>query len=342
MEAHYGADHLPGSKKEIAGLVTLSALTGNPTSDPTTPTNGALLVGTASPPGFYLLPLTAPAANVRNVLGADNGDTQPAWKTALDATNPEPIGTATPGTSLIFSHRDHVHASTYGVAPADVTKAAASEGANAAAARADHKHDITTAIAGASAFGDAAAEGTATTTARSDHKHSREADPVTAHAAAGDPHTGYRLESADHTHQSTGAQAGLLDLALVDTTAWTTPSFSAGNFTATTGTWTVEAADVVTYAYRIIGKTMIVAFFIQTSTTASGCTNLKIAIPASKVAQKTGLQMVHINENGTRSVGFVQVNASGTTLDIYRNDLVAFANVTNALLTSGTIVFEIG
>lgn len=34
---------------------------------------------------------------------------------------------------------------------------------------------------------------------------------VATHAAAGDPHTGYRLESADHTHQSTGLQAGQLD-----------------------------------------------------------------------------------------------------------------------------------
>lgn len=31
------------------------------------------------------------------------------------------------------------------------------------------------------------------------------------HEAAADPHTGYRLESADHTHQSTGLQAGQLD-----------------------------------------------------------------------------------------------------------------------------------
>lgn len=31
------------------------------------------------------------------------------------------------------------------------------------------------------------------------------------HGAATDPHTGYRLESADHNHQSTGAQAGQLD-----------------------------------------------------------------------------------------------------------------------------------
>src|SRR3990167_8142828 len=61
------------------------------------------------------------------------------------------------------------------------------------------------------AFGDAAAPGTAITVTRGDHKHAMPADPVTAHEAAGDPHTGYRLESADHTHQSTGAQAGQLD-----------------------------------------------------------------------------------------------------------------------------------
>ena len=34
---------------------------------------------------------------------------------------------------------------------------------------------------------------------------------LSTHAGAADPHTGYRLESADHTHQSTGAQAGQLD-----------------------------------------------------------------------------------------------------------------------------------
>ncbi len=31
------------------------------------------------------------------------------------------------------------------------------------------------------------------------------------HVAAGDPHTGYRLESADHSHQTTGLQAGQID-----------------------------------------------------------------------------------------------------------------------------------
>jgi hypothetical protein len=34
---------------------------------------------------------------------------------------------------------------------------------------------------------------------------------IVTHVAEADPHTGYRLESADHSHQSTGAQAGKLD-----------------------------------------------------------------------------------------------------------------------------------
>lgn len=45
-------------------------------------------------------------------------------------------------------------------------------------------------------FGDAAAQGTTDGFARVDHKHGMPADPVTAHVAAGDPHTVYALESA--------------------------------------------------------------------------------------------------------------------------------------------------
>lgn len=43
------------------------------------------------------------------------------------------------------------------------------------------------------------------------HSGSSHAGVVSTHEAASDPHTGYRLESADHSHQSTGAQAGQLD-----------------------------------------------------------------------------------------------------------------------------------
>lgn len=56
------------------------------------------------------LALSVPAANVRNVLGVDNGESDPSWKTALDATNPaDTAASASPGTALPFSHRDHAH-----------------------------------------------------------------------------------------------------------------------------------------------------------------------------------------------------------------------------------------
>jgi len=52
-----------------------------------------------------------------------------------------------------------------------------------------------TAVASTQAFGDAAVAGTNLEGSRVDHKHAMPADPVIAHAAAADPHTGYVLES---------------------------------------------------------------------------------------------------------------------------------------------------
>ena len=72
-------------------------------------TAGSLIFGNDTP-AWDELAISIPAANVRNVLGIDNGETTPSWKTALDGTNPADIaGSASPGTSLIFAHRDHVH-----------------------------------------------------------------------------------------------------------------------------------------------------------------------------------------------------------------------------------------
>jgi len=73
-------------------------------------------------------------------------------------------------------------------------------------------------------------------------------DPVSSnwaydHAAAADPHTGYRLESADHSHQSAGAQAGQVDhgLALTGLTDDDHPQYA----TVATRPWTtvLKTAD---------------------------------------------------------------------------------------------------
>jgi hypothetical protein len=53
--------------------------------------------------------------------------------------------------------------------------------------------------------------GALTGLADDDHPQYATNADLTTHEGAADPHTGYRLESADHTHQSTGLQAGQLD-----------------------------------------------------------------------------------------------------------------------------------
>jgi hypothetical protein len=56
-----------------------------------------------------LLKAVAPAASVLNVVGIANAETAYANKSIFDSTNPAALGTASPGTSLIAAHRDHVH-----------------------------------------------------------------------------------------------------------------------------------------------------------------------------------------------------------------------------------------
>lgn len=75
--------------------------------------DGDTIIGNVTP-AWSKLAISIPAANVRNALGIDNGELRPSWKTALDGNDPTAItvnAAGAPGTSLIFSHRDHRHAS---------------------------------------------------------------------------------------------------------------------------------------------------------------------------------------------------------------------------------------
>jgi hypothetical protein len=69
------------------------------------------------------------------------------------------------------------------------------------------------------------------------------------HTTAADPHTGYRLESADHTHATTGAQAGQLDHGNAMTAASLTDDdhtqyLLAGGARALTGDWNIGAKAI--------------------------------------------------------------------------------------------------
>ncbi|MFA6282366.1 MAG: hypothetical protein WCY05_07710 [Candidatus Omnitrophota bacterium] len=125
--------------------------------------------------------------------------------------------------------------------------------------------------------------------------------------------------------------------------AWSTPDFSAGNFTANGSmTWTVEAGDVTTYAYVIIGKTMTVSFAIDTSTIGGTVnTTLYIAIPNAETAKKTVYVPCLLTDNELPVTGRACVTASGTTIAITRLDGANYTAKTNLVNARGQITFEI-
>jgi hypothetical protein len=81
------------------------------TSQVPNPAQGALIRGNATPK-WERLAASVPASGLRNVVGLDNGNIVPSWKAAIDNANPatQDFGDSpSPGSSLIFARRDHVH-----------------------------------------------------------------------------------------------------------------------------------------------------------------------------------------------------------------------------------------
>ena len=154
--------------------------------------------------------------------------------------------------------------------------------------------------------------------------------PVTFNGALGTPSSG-AIDACTYN----GAVPG----------SWTTPAFSAGDFTGSGSmTWTVAEADVVTYAYTIINKMMTVSFDIRTTTVAgTPSTTFSITIPASKVSTKPMFSTVFVFDNSASAASpcYAAVAASGTTIDIALLAGGNFAASTNLTYVRGQITFEI-
>ncbi len=122
---------------------------------------------------------------------------------------------------------------------------------------------------------------------------------------------------------------------------WLTPTFSAGDFTSSAGTWTVEAGDVTTYAYTINGKMMTVAFnLVSTAPASVAMISLYIKIPASKTATKTMATPIWIDDNTSKKIGYAIVTASNTKIDCRLMDDSTWA-IGGSTGMKGEITFEI-
>jgi hypothetical protein len=137
--------------------------------------------------------------------------------------------------------------------------------------------------------------------------------------------------------------AGTSAFTALDYVPWTTPAFDAGNFSGGGSmTWTVESGDVVTYAYTIVGKTMTLAFSLDTTTVGGTPSDeLLITIPASKTATKTIYAAAFISDDGSRSIGVCRSVASRTTIGVLLASAGNFTASTDNTIIRGEITFQI-
>jgi hypothetical protein len=136
---------------------------------------------------------------------------------------------------------------------------------------------------------------------------------LTTHAGAADPHTGYRLESADHTHATTGLQAG--QLAQANTHQSPDTDSAAGSLHHTVGAGATQAAaGNHTHASQMTDATTVKktdGAFTTTSTTFVDVTGLSITITTAAVRCFV-IFSATMNNSGSNTVAAVDLDIDGT------------------------------
>jgi len=130
--------------------------------------------------------------------------------------------------------------------------------------------------------------------------------------------------------------------------AWITPTFAAGNYTASAaGAWTLASGDVTTQAYYVQGRRVHIMFYlITTSVTQSGGdpTSLVMsnALWGSFTTARTALTPVVYNDNGAgNTVGYIQSSAGGTSAIIQKLNAAQWATAANTTNVFGQAVLEV-
>lgn len=153
--------------------------------------------------------------------------------------------------------------------------------------------------------------------------------------------TGTVLNNAIKTelyNQIDAALAGVVP----GTGAWTAMPSSAANFTANTGTWTVEAGDVGLLQSAISGKVGFVQFNLTTTSLSTSATILKINLPAGWFASGTCWQPCWVFD---QTAGWIMAMAAGVGTQIFiardPSGLGGFAASTNNTSILGAITISL-
>jgi hypothetical protein len=120
--------------------------------------------------------------------------------------------------------------------------------------------------------------------------------------------------------------------------AWITTAYNAGDYTASTGTWTVSSGNVLRTAYYLKGRTLQFNETLTATSVNATPTSLARVIPGGFKA--AGLERFPFNYTGA-GVGTCGASSAGaTSIDIYR-DYAATAWASGTLNLSYNLTFEV-
>lgn len=125
---------------------------------------------------------------------------------------------------------------------------------------------------------------------------------------------------------------------------WVTPTYSAANFAAATGNWTVDVGDVVVYRYTMIGKTMHLDLYLDSTSVSATPAYLTVAIPGGFTAANRVIVPIIVNDNSgaTKQIGAAYAANTATVINLYSSANFG-AWQTSANLTSiyASIILEV-
>lgn len=125
-------------------------------------------------------------------------------------------------------------------------------------------------------------------------------------------------------------------------TAWTTPTFASGDYTASGSmTWTLASGDVALHKYIVSGKT-VHWHLVLTTTTVGGTpsTGLRVALPAGLTLTGSSRGVHWYLDNGTEGFGGYVVN--GSYVEFFKSSSASnWTASTNNTSIYASITFEI-
>lgn len=126
---------------------------------------------------------------------------------------------------------------------------------------------------------------------------------------------------------------------------WVTPTYAAGDYTASSGTFTVDAGDVLSNAYVLKGRTLTWAFQLDSASVSATPASLRIKIPGGfTLGPNRVIASLSGNDNGAGAVPcFADFAAGGTLVNVYHNAAASgtWATATNTTGIYGTVTVEV-